>query len=854
MSSDQIELRSIKNKIIGNPDAKVSLAIGGALARVLQCLNASHAPETRIEALHIVYSLSSGSQEALLQLLNHKAIPSLLDVFSSIDSTSPQRLRAALGRAFKAIVSNITDCCGFQSWGILPSVSRRLWREAQFALEELFQPTALDAWLPHLLDTSLYASICGAISTGVRTPTHRTAICEWRPASDRAKATTSKRGWEKSNTLIISPTTPSSLHFPTSQANQFWVVKHLLHAVFDRQSSLATVTVSLEALASICKDNPAACSYLRMETSSSSTTTDTSNHLQPFLLLLQSSSQDVRIASVHLLANYSKATLNTSLGMSGNTATYVSHLREFGIFNHPFLREGNNAQQDQHPTYSLCLTILHILVGMICAEDESLTVRTKACYVLSRFCTGDRIIAAAAVDCGGIQSLFSALVWETKLHNGKATEGEEMQEEEEEEEEEPVQILQLREAAFTCLATLGLTDSQYSRVIQEMDASREGDPSSSSSSRRKPPSVEAKEPFLFPLLARSILHPHLGVRFSSLQLVRALTRSLAVLRTGLVDTEIPNKVIQVIGRFDKEAETAEKADDTNRPEMDAPEGEDTEHRAVVMAALMSMCNLLNDYAPFREEIVKSGAIKHLVQHTRSRDDDIRLNALWAIRNALCNAKHSEIVEIMDSLGWDHFVHLTDDHDRRVREQSIIILQNITTTNKDLTHTVDALGNQKIVTILQQAMSNNDPRTVENAIRALNNVIAGPEPCRDLILHQRHILSLLKNGLTSAAVGVRCAAANCVCELLARQPFRHRELRDVGMEQALKSVLGGRERSGAYPQHGSHGVPSASGFGAALAASGSFVVTSPVQATGAMGAIGTSGGSTSDAAFPLQDAP
>ncbi|KAG8820859.1 hypothetical protein FRC17_010000 [Serendipita sp. 399] len=720
-----------------------------------------------------------GSQEALFQLLNHKVIPSLLDVFSSIDSTSPQRLRAALGRAFKAIVSNISDCCGFQSWGILPSVPHRLWREAQFALEELFQPTALDAWLPHLLESSLYTPICGAIATGVRTPTHRTALCEWRPLSERTtRATTSKRGWEKSNaSVVLSPTTPSSLHFPITHANQFWVVKHLLQAVFDRQSSLANVTVSLEALASLCKDNPAACYSLRLE--ASSTATETSNVLQPFLLLLQSSSQDVRIASVHL------------------------------------------------------------------------------------------IITAAAVDCGGIQSLFSALVYKANPDGETTTNAEEVNdtggEDDEEEEEEPLQVLQLIEAAFTCLATLGLTDGQYSRIIQELDASREPGTSSSSSHRNLRPTDETG-PFLFSLLARSILHPHLGVRFSSLQLVRALTRSHSVLRTGLVDTKIPNKVVQIIARVEKESDSTKdhdpEDDDTTRTEIIEELSEGTEHRAVVIAALMSMCNLLNDYAPFREEIIQSSAIKHLVQHARSRDDDIRLNAVWALKNALFNAKHSEIVQIMHSLTWECFVKLTDDHDRRIREQSIILLQNITTTNQDLTHTVNALGRQKLVAILQQAMSNNDPKTVENAIRALNNVIAGPDLHRDLVLSQKSLLFLLKNGLTNASVGVRCAAANCVCELLARQPFRHRELRDVGMEQALKSVLGGRERSGVSNNaHGSssqqqHGAPSASSFGAALAASGSFS-TAPVQVTGATGGVGGGppGGSTSDVIVAsVQNAP
>lgn len=164
-----------------------------------------------------------------------------------------------------------------------------------------------------------------------------------------------------------------------------------------------------------------------------------------------------------------------------------------------------------------------------------------------------------------------------------------------------------------------------------MDAKREASPPPFSRRRlgQQPP-TEKKEPFLFPLLSKSIAHSDLGVRYSALQLVRALSRAIAVLRTGIVDTDIPTKVTGVIS-------------------------EESEHRAVLIAALMVVCNLLNDYAPFREDLIKRKIVHHLARHTHSSDDDIRLNALWAIKNALYHAKTSEIADITDVLTWDHLV-------------------------------------------------------------------------------------------------------------------------------------------------------------------------------------------------------
>jgi armadillo repeat-containing protein 8 len=155
------------------------------------------------------------------------------------------------------------------------------------------------------------------------------------------------------------------------------------------------------------------------------------------------------------------------------------------------------------------------------------------------------------------------------------------------------------QAAFTCIATICLSDSQYSRQILEMDAARGQSSVAITSSRPHSTTTATQQPFLFSLLSKSITHANLGVRYSALQLVRALTRALTVLRTGLVDTDVPMKIIEVVsgglGEIDREGNVA-KEKVTGETEM----SEQTEHRAVIIAALMALCNLVNDYAPFRE--------------------------------------------------------------------------------------------------------------------------------------------------------------------------------------------------------------------------------------------------------------
>jgi len=67
----------------------------------------------------------------------------------------------------------------------------------------------------------------------------------------------------------------------------------------------------------------------------------------------------------------------------------------------------------------------------------------------------------------------------------------------------------------------------------------------------------------------------------------------------LLDSDIPAGVIEIVKRESRVPDSIDKTDMSRSVDTsDDPPQE--EHRAVVVAALMVLCNLLNDYAPFRE--------------------------------------------------------------------------------------------------------------------------------------------------------------------------------------------------------------------------------------------------------------
>jgi hypothetical protein len=72
----------------------------------------------------------------------------------------------------------------------------------------------------------------------------------------------------------------------------------------------------------------------------------------------------------------------------------------------------------------------------------------------------------------------------------------------------------------------------------------------------------------------SLNHQHVGVRYAGCQCVRALSRAVSVIRTNVVDTGIGKTVFQILKKSD-------------------------EDRRVTHAALLAICNLVNEFSPLR---------------------------------------------------------------------------------------------------------------------------------------------------------------------------------------------------------------------------------------------------------------
>ena len=102
--------------------------------------------------------------------------------------------------------------------------------------------------------------------------------------------------------------------------------------------------------------------------------------------------------------------------------------------------------------------------------------------------------------------------------------------------------------------------------------------------------ADTSPPFL-PQLLRSLSHASYGVRAAACQLARALSRSVAILRTSLLDSGVGEEVVEVLKREVQ----------AHRLLFGEAGDDDLGERSwtVEVAATATICNLIADFSPLR---------------------------------------------------------------------------------------------------------------------------------------------------------------------------------------------------------------------------------------------------------------
>ncbi|TBU35602.1 ARM repeat-containing protein [Dichomitus squalens] len=398
-------LKAIKNSVIGN---RTSKGVYGRdetfVTKLVDALNDPPAPAgdsataIRIEASHIIASLSYGSPDALRTLLRLNAPRALLYAISTLQPKDSVALKAALARALRALAIAVADAVGPSQWGLASSVSD-LRVEAKVALDYLFQPEVLDVYIPLLVDPSAQVSAAMAqlVASAVRDASHRIRISEWSPLVERSVETKGKRGWEKRD--------------PTKSPSRLggWIARTLATLLYRKDVKLQEAALS--ALAALAKDNETLAIRLAKGPPGQDSV------LTVVLSLCKSRNVDLQLAASLCATNILRAS-------SSPNNSYIS-------------------PSDQ----ATAITIMHVLNRVIGSDTANNHTKTKACFILYYLVTDHRTFCQLAFERNSLHQVGQLVSAITPVE--KTTEVEE---------DEPESVSRLREAVLTAVAAISLFD------------------------------------------------------------------------------------------------------------------------------------------------------------------------------------------------------------------------------------------------------------------------------------------------------------------------------------------------------------------------------------------------------------
>ncbi|GAA5902579.1 hypothetical protein JCM8208_006928 [Rhodotorula glutinis] len=238
-------------------------------------------------------------------------------------------------------------------------------------------------------------------------------------------------------------------------------------------------------------------------------------------------------------------------------------------------------------------------------------------------------------------------------------------------------------------------------------------------------------------------YPSVGVRAAACHCVRALSRSVNVLRTDLVEAHAEEQLVRLL--------------------------REDENEVVKITAAAAVANLLLDFSPMRQVLVDAGCIARMCQLVvNSTNPALQLNAMWALKNATYQSTAEFKRTVLVDLTWDHLAKLIASLDASIAEPALSILRNITcvTNNEAITGLgAHEMGEERLLGLLQDRVAvgvaaggrTGGENLVEQALFCLNNIATASESAQLAIASRTTLLRYVFSYLDSRLLSLRVAA-------------------------------------------------------------------------------------------------
>lgn len=275
------------------------------------------------------------------------------------------------------------------------------------------------------------------------------------------------------------------------------------------------------------------------------------------------------------------------------------------------------------------LTKVSVGVGGVDSDTwEKWTIQERAPAVLARLVMDSPEMQKAAVDAGAIKRLAVMLRRAAEppastsmngVANGDSVEAA-VAEKSKRNSPEVTHRMKVKQGTFRCLGSLAIFKDEYRKFIIDAGVV----PMVVSS-------MKPLEPIPNALITQETTvgegNPP-PVLIAACGVVRALSRSVSILRTSLIDAGVAMPLFALLRHDDIEVRVSSTA---------------------------AVCNLVLDFSPMRQSMVDAGVLEVLCLHTKSENASLRLNALWALKHLILDAESGVKEKCLEELGMDWLV-------------------------------------------------------------------------------------------------------------------------------------------------------------------------------------------------------
>lgn len=298
--------------------------------------------------------------------------------------------------------------------------------------------------------------------------------------------------------------------------------------------------------------------------------------------------------------------------------------------------------------------------------------------------------------------------------------------------------VEAKQGAFRCFASLAANDEEIRKRIIEMDGLMDG-------------------------VLAGLNNDSSDVRLASVRCLHSLSRSVQQLRTTFQDHSVWRPLMSLLTQPSNE---------------------------LLTVVTSTICNLLLEFSPAKENLLESGAIEILCGLTQSSDPALRLNGCWALMNMAFQAEPHVKTNIINSLGTDRLFQLLADSDTRVIMKTLGLLRNLLSCPQDIDNIMTEHGANVMQAINLVLDSVYASEVKEQALCIIGNI--GAEAQSDYVLDDETTLFKLGEFLVHKDQKLQTAAFYAVVQLVhkndVKAQHRKQRLRDAGILARLKESL------------------------------------------------------------------